>query len=110
MSEGFIAFTNLLAQGLALLFGLAGLLHLAAPPLLRAGYLRWGYARSFVHVLGGLLALVALFLAVPSLRIWGGLLGGLILFFAVGAMLGRERYTMTIPILLLLLALPLAMA
>ena len=110
MSEAFIAFANFLALGLAALFGSAALLHLVAPPFLRTAYLKGGYARSFIHVLGGLLALVALFLAVPSLRIWGGLLGGMILFFAVGAMLGRERYTMTIPILLLLLALPLAMA
>lgn len=99
-----------LADGLAGLFAIAALLHLAPPPVLRLAYQHWGYARSFLVVAGALMAAASLFLAVPLLRVWGGILGAAILFIVVTALLNRERYLYALPVMLLLAALAPAMA
>jgi hypothetical protein len=112
MSEAghFHLIANVIAEGLAGLFAAAALLHLAQVPFLRLAYQRWGYARSFLYVAGGVMAATALFLFVPVLRIWGGVLGGLILFVAVTTLLNRERYLCALPMILLLAMLAPAMA
>ena len=106
----FQAIANFIALALAGSFALAALLHLMAPPFMRAAYQRWGYARSFRYAAGFAMGLAALFLAVQPLRIWGGALGGMILFITVTALLNRERYLYALPVILLLVALAPAMA
>jgi len=101
---------GLIADGLASLFAIAALLHLAAPAFLRLTYQRWGYARSFLYAAGAVMAAASLFLALPPLRAWGSILGGMILFIAVTALLNHERYFYALPLILLLVALAPAMA
>ncbi|HEX4269746.1 MAG TPA: hypothetical protein VHZ32_00095 [Rhizomicrobium sp.] len=104
------ALSGMLADGLAGLFAAAALLHLLPPAFLSRAYRRWGYARSFLYAAGTVMGATAIFLAVPQLRAWGGILGGMILFVTVTALLNRERYLCALPVILLLAALAPAMA
>lgn len=106
----FHAIANMIALALSGLFAVASLAHLFAPTALREAYARAGYARSFLYVMSIALGLAVIFLAVPQMRVWGGILGGLILFTASTAFLYRERYAYAIPAILLLAALAPAMA
>jgi len=103
-------FANVLAQGLAALFGLAALLNLAAPGFLRRAYARWEFPRGFYYVAATALAFTALFLAVPQTRIWGGILGAMVLFVTVVLLLNRGKYAYAVPAMLLMMALAPAMA
>jgi hypothetical protein len=59
---------------------------------------------------GALRALAALFLILPPTRVWGGLLAAAIAFFVVIEDLEHRRYAGAIPGMLLLAAIPLALA
>src|SRR5256885_9101352 len=74
---------NLIAELLAVLFGMAAIVNLAAPAFVLRIYRRWAFARGFYYVVGAAQGLTALFLAVPQTRIWGGILGAMILFVIV---------------------------
>ena len=101
---------NALALTLAALFGLAAALNLAAPGFLRRAYVRWEFARGFQYVAGTALGFTALFLVLPQTRIWGGILGAMILFITVVMLLNRGKYTYAVPAMLLMMALAPAMA
>ena len=101
---------NILALALAALFGLGAALNLAAPGFLRRAYVRWEFARGFYYVAGTALGFAALFLAVPQTRIWGGILGAMILFVTVVLLLNRGKYAYAVPAILLMVALAPAMA
>ncbi|HET7085949.1 MAG TPA: DoxX family protein [Rhizomicrobium sp.] len=101
---------SLLAHVLAALFGAGALLHLAAPGFVRRSYLRWDYPRGFYYVVGIAQGLTALFLAVEQTRIWGGILGAMILFVTVTALLNRRKYAYAVPAILVMVALAPAMA
>jgi hypothetical protein len=101
---------TLVAYGLVALFGFAGLVNVTGNSAVRAVYRFWHYPRQFYRVVGALELLTALFLAVPQLRIWGIILGGLIAFFAVVALLNHRHYAMSVPgMLLLMLLVPAAL-
>lgn len=104
------AIANIIANSLALLFAGAGLLHMAAPHGLRMAYRRWQFARGFYYVVGTAQLFAALFLAVPQTRIWGGFLGGTILFITVVSLLNHRKYFHAAPAILVLAALAPAMA
>lgn len=95
-----------IALTLAALFAASALLHLGMPQWLRAGYRRLQFARTA----GMMQFLAALFLAVPQTRIWGGVLGGMILFVTVVSLLNHRRYFYALPVMLVLMALAPAMA
>jgi hypothetical protein len=101
---------NLLACLLATVFALAALLNVIAPPFVRRAYQRLGYARSFLYLLGIVQGVTALFLAVPQTRIWGGILGAMLLFFITVGLLNRGKYAYAVPAMLLMVALAPAMA
>jgi len=101
---------HIIANALAMLFGMAALMHLAGPRFLTGAYRRWQYGRGFHHVAGSALALAALFLAIPQTRIWGAVLGAMILFVTVTALLNRRKYLYAVPAILLMAALAPAMA
>jgi hypothetical protein len=101
---------NILAVTLAALFGVAGALHLAAPPPLRRAYRRWQFAPGFYYVAGIAQALAALFLIVPQTRIWGCILAAMILFVAVVSLLNHRKYLYAVPAILIMIALAPAMA
>lgn len=99
-----------IADGLALLFAAAALLHLASPGFLTRGYQGRGYGHGFHYAVGIALSLAALFLAIAETRIWGGVLGAMILFFTATSLLNREKYLCAAPVILLMIALAPAMA
>jgi hypothetical protein len=101
---------NFLAEILAGLFGLSAVLHLAAPGFVRRIYQRWAFARGFYYVVGAAQSLAALFLAVHQTRIWGGILGAVILFVTVVSLLNRRKYLYALPAILAMIAIAPAMA
>ena len=101
---------NPLAQILAALFGLSAVTHLAAPRFVRHVYQRWAFARGFYYVVGAAQILTALFLAVHQTRIWGGILGAVILFVTVVSLLNRGKYLYALPAILAMIAIAPAMA
>jgi hypothetical protein len=98
-----------IALSLAGSFGLAGILHVAAPRVLREAYRRWEFPRGFYYVVGVTQLFAALFLAEPHLRIWGGILAAMILFVTVVSLLNHRKYSYAVPAILLMLALAPAM-
>ena len=101
---------NTLALTLAALFGLGAALNLAAPEFLRRAYARWNSPRGFFYVAGIAQGFAALFLFLPQTRIWGGVLGAMILFVTVVLLLNRGKYAYAVPAMLLMVALAPAMA
>jgi hypothetical protein len=101
---------NLMAEILAGLFGLSAAVHLAAPGFVKRIYQRWAFARGFYYVVGAAQALTALFLAVHQTRIWGGILGAMILFVTVVSLLNRRKYLYALPAILAIIAIAPAMA
>ena len=101
---------NLIALALAAFFALAAMLNLAAPGFVRRVYQRWAFARGFYYVVGLAQALTAVFLIVPETRIWGGILGAMILFVTVVSLLNHRKYLYAVPAILLMVALAPAMA
>jgi len=101
---------NLIAEMLAGLFALTAVLNLAAPGFVRRIYQRWTFARGFYYAVGAAQALTALFLAVPQTRIWGGILGAMILFVTVVSLLNHRRYLYAVAAMLAMAALAPAMA
>jgi hypothetical protein len=101
---------DLLAEILAGLFGLSAIIHLAAPGFVKRVYQRWAFARGFYYVVGAAQAMAALFLAVHQTRIWGGILGGMILFVTVVSLLNRRKYLYALPAILAMIAIAPAMA
>jgi hypothetical protein len=98
------------ANSLAFLFAAAALFHLAGPGILLRSYRQWGYGHGFHYAVGSVLALVALFLAVAETRIWGGILGAIVLFFTATSLLNREKYLFAASVILVMVALAPAMA
>ena len=102
--------SDVTAELLAGLFAVAAVLNLAAPGFVRRIYQRWAFARGFYYVMGAAQALAAVFLAVHQTRIWGGILGAMILFVTVVALLNRRQYIYALPAILAMIALAPAMA
>jgi len=102
-----------LGGGLALilttLFAIAAAMNLAAPAFVRRFYSRWDYPRGFHYVAGAAQGLTALFLAVPQTRIWGGILGAMILFIGIVSLLNHRKYAFAISAIMVMLALAPAM-
>ncbi|HVW75132.1 MAG TPA: hypothetical protein VHC39_15955 [Rhizomicrobium sp.] len=97
---------DLLSLTLSALFAATAILHVLAPSFVR----RWEFGRGFYAVFGVAQALTALFLAVPQTRIWGGILGAMILFVTVISLLNQRNYAFAVPAILVLAALAPAMA
>jgi hypothetical protein len=99
-----------LALILATLFAFAAATNLAAPGFVRRFYRRWAYPRGFYYVAGAAQGLTALFLAIPQTRIWGGILGAMILFVVTVSLLHRGKYAYALSAIMVMLALAPAMA
>jgi hypothetical protein len=101
----------LIVHGLVALFAAAGLINLLGLSWVRAAYRFWHYPKQFYRTVGAMELLVAIFLAVPQLRIWGVILGGFIGFFAVVTLLNHRQYALSFPGMLLMVSLvPAALA
>ena len=93
---------DFVAHGLVALFTLVGVLNVTGNGTIRAIYRLWHYPKQFHRAVGVLELATAVFLAVPQLRIWGVVLGGLIAFFSVVALLNRRQYALSVSGMLLL--------
>lgn len=87
------------------LFGACGLLHLAGPDVLIRAYRRWGFPFNAHRVVGTLSILAALFLSNPLTRIWGVMVAGFLIFIATLALFHRGKYALSVPALILMVAL-----
>lgn len=99
-----------LALTLTMLFTCAALMNLAGPGFVRRFYRRWDYPRGFYYVAGGAQGLTALFLAIPETRIWGGILGAMVLFVVIVSLLHHRKYAYAVSAIMVMLALAPAMA
>ncbi len=104
------AAAELFANALAALFGASGLLSLAAPGLVRRLFPHQAFAPGLYRAVGAAQALTALFLVLEQTRIWGGILGAMILFVTVVTLLNRRQYLYALPAILAMIALAPAMA
>jgi hypothetical protein len=100
---------NIIALALAALFATAAALILIVPPFVRRTYRPRLFTRGFGYVAGFALALTALFLFVPQTRIWGGMLGAMVLFVTIVSLLNHSKYIYAVPAILVMLALVPAM-
>jgi hypothetical protein len=87
------------------LFLVAALINLSGVPVVRATDRAASYPANFYRVVGAIEALVVLFLAVPQTRIWGVILGGLVVFFSTVTLLKNRQYAWSVPAMLVLAAL-----
>ena len=99
-----------LALILSALFAAAAALNLSAPGFVRRIYQRLGFPRGFYYVAGLAQLLTALFLSVPETRIWGGVLGVIVLFVTTVSLLNHRKYLYALLAILALIALAPAMA
>jgi hypothetical protein len=96
---------DLAFYGVTALFLLAAIVNLSGHRLVRSAYNSWAYPQNFYRVVGAIELTVAIFLAVPQLRIWGVIVGGFIAFFSVVPLLHHGRYAWSVPGMMLLAAL-----
>ncbi|HEX4270336.1 MAG TPA: hypothetical protein VHZ32_03085 [Rhizomicrobium sp.] len=87
------------------LFAAVGLWQLSGPAGLRRVYRRWRFPTNTHRVAGILAATVALFLSNPITRIWGVILGALVMFVAVTVLLNHRKYAWSVPGMLVMVAL-----
>lgn len=87
------------------LFLVTAMINICGVPLVRSADRASVRPANFYRVIGAMEALVALFLAVPQIRIWGVILGGLLVFFAVVNLLKNRQYAWSVPAMLVLAAL-----
>src|SRR5216683_7995402 len=94
---------SVLADSLAVVFWVIGIIHLLGPRFLRDAFEKWNYGTLVRLVTGTLEIITALMLAHPDLRGWGIALAALIMFGAVITLLSHEQYLVAIPSVALLL-------
>jgi hypothetical protein len=100
-----VTISNFIALAIAALFAASALLHLAGPRFVRQAYARWGFPTEFHRVAGVAELLAAVFLAESITRIWGVVLGGMVVSVVVITLLKNRQYAWTIPPLCVLFAL-----
>jgi len=86
------SFPALAAWANAALFGAAGLINFTAIRSVREVYERWDVSPGFYRPLGLIEIAAALFLTMPSLRLWGVLLAAPIAFGSVVILLDHRNY------------------
>jgi hypothetical protein len=96
---------HILTNALALSLAILAVISIAGAHYLRARFRQWGYSFHFFRVIGALQLFAALFLAVPSLRIWGISLAGFMAFWAIVMLLNHRRWSWAAAGILMLLAL-----
>jgi len=95
---------TVIAQSIAAVFGIAGVIQVAGPGFVQRAYERWEMPRKFYRVTGGLELIAALFLANAETRVWGIVLGAIVTFSAIVTLLKSEQYGWSVPGILLLVA------
>jgi|SRR5580693_7787687 hypothetical protein len=101
--------STIAASVAASVFSISALVHLSGLASVRAFYARWDYPRGFPMTAGIFNLLAAIFLAIPLTRVWGVMLGALVLFVAIVTLLGHRRYSYALPAIALLASLPITL-
>jgi hypothetical protein len=101
---------NCVTLTLSALFVAAAMLNLVAPGFVRQVYQRWAFPRGIYYIAGLAQGLTALFLAVPETRIWGVILGAIVLFITTVSLLNHRKYLYAVATILAMIALAPAMA
>jgi hypothetical protein len=100
-----ISFARIDALFLAVLFGISAAVHFFGPGALKRAYARWGFPGRFYRVSGAIQLMAALFLANGITRVWGVTLAAFVTFAAVVLLLSHGRYRVSVPGMLILVAL-----
>jgi hypothetical protein len=87
-----VSFPVMAAWANAAIFAAAGLVNFTAIKAVRDVYARWDVSPGFYRPLGLVEIAAAVFLAVPSLRMWGVLLATPIAFGSVVILLDHRNY------------------
>src|SRR5580698_674910 len=96
---------SMVAASLASIFFVGSAIQLAGPGFVRRAYKRWDFPPKFYRVTGFIQLLTALFLVTPQTRIWGAILGGLVMFAAEITLLNHRQYFWAMPGIVLMVAL-----
>jgi hypothetical protein len=88
----------------AAFFVFGGLTNIFTPDEIRADYLRWGYPDWFRFLTGTLEITAAALIALHSTRLWGAILGSIVMTGAVGTLFLHGEFTHAITPLLALVA------
>jgi hypothetical protein len=100
-----ISFARVDALFLAALFGVSAATHFYGPGALKRAYTRWGFPGEFYRVSGTIQLMAALFLTNGITRVWGVALAAFVTFTAVVLLLSHGRYRISVPGMLILVAL-----
>lgn len=85
-------------------FALGAIINLIAPGSIREDYTRWGYPNGFRFVTAALEALAVVLILLPSTRLAGLALGGLIMLAAIATLVRTREYSHAIPAAIVLVA------
>ena len=99
----------LVSVSVVLVLVMSGMAHLYRPEGLFNAYPKPSSAQIPNSVKGSVRILAAIFLLIPELRIWGGILAALIEFAAVVTLLRDSRYAWAIPGMIVIMAAPVTM-
>lgn len=83
-------------------FAIGAIVNLLAPGSIRSDYVRWGYPEGFRLVTAMLEASVVVLILLPSTRLSGLVLGGLIMLAAIATLVRAGEYRHMIPAAILL--------
>jgi hypothetical protein len=92
-----IGWRQVLAWAVAAFFVAGSLGNLFAPRSIYEEYLKWGYPHWFHFVTGSLELTAAVLLARAPSRLWGAVLGGTIMFAALGTVIIHGEYAHAAP-------------
>jgi DoxX-like family len=96
---------TIIALTISAIFAVSAALHLTAPGFLRRAYERWNFPPDSYRVTGVMELIAAVFLANPLTRIWGIGLAAFVIFTTIAMLLNNRQYALTVPGILLLVAL-----
>jgi hypothetical protein len=99
----------MVSVAVALVMIMSGMAHLYRPEGLFDAYPKRAFAQIPNSVRGSVRILAAIFLLIPEIRIWGGMLAAFIEFGAVVTLLRDSRYAWAIPGIIVTMATPVTM-
>lgn len=84
--------SNIISCVLIVFFVVGAVANWIAPPKIAADYARWGYPSFFHYVTAVLEAATAALMVFPSTRIYGAILGSLVMASAIATLARHKEY------------------
>jgi hypothetical protein len=91
--------------GVVFLFFATAMVHLSGNSVVPNAHRSWDNSPALYRCVGAIEFVVTCFLIVPQLRIWGAMLGGLVVFWSVANLLKNNQLAWSIPAILVFVAL-----